>query len=116
LIKARCQVVWKASANESKWKQSFYYMGQYYRDIFARIGGLRLDSAERAEWEDKLVARTPLFSSAVAHKPYPLALLEEYVEITRKVCGRAEKSRGMGRALASIPLLRERCESVGVDL
>lgn len=116
LIKARCQVVWKASANDSKWKQSFYFMGQYYRDILASLGGLRLDHADRAEWEEKLEARTPLFSSAVAHKPYPLALLEEYVDITRKVCGRAQRARGMGRTLASIPLLKNRCEAVGIDL
>ncbi len=115
LIKARCQFVWKTAANDSKWKQSFYFMGQYYRDFVAQVSGLKIGAEYRASLDEKLEPRSPLFASAVAHKPYPLALLEEYVEITKRVCSRSKSSRGVGRAVASIPLLKERCNEVGVS-
>ena len=115
LIKARCQFVWQTAQNASKWKQSFYYLGQYYRDFMSQVYGLNLDQASRAEWREKVEAKSPMFASAVAHKPYPLALLEEYVEITKRVCERTKTST-VGRAIASLPLLQERCKAIGSSL
>jgi hypothetical protein len=92
LVRARCGMVWKAMADGEKWKRSFYYLGQHYRDFLDRLTRLEPGSAEMKRWKERLDPRTPIFSSAMAQKPYPLALLEEYLELTRKICSRSPAS------------------------
>jgi hypothetical protein len=115
LVKARCQFVWNTSQNKSRWKQSFYFLGQYYHEFMRSVVSLKVNDKTKNDWADRVEARSPMFSSAVAHKPYPLALLQEYVDITHKVCNRAKASQ-IGRSISSVSLLTERCQAVGVDL
>lgn len=111
LIKARCQYVWKLEKDESRWKRSFYQLGQYYRSFVKAWLGTQPADDHRREWAEKLERRSPIFSSAAAHKPYPVALLEEYLEVTRIICERAVRSPA-GRSLASMSALRDRCRSL----
>ena len=107
LIKARCQFVWKTENDPSRWKRSFYQLGNYYHQFRALLKG---DSEDL-----KLETKSPMFASAVAHKPYPLALLEEYVQITKTICERARKlqsSNAIARSLASTAKLDQRCRAV----
>ena len=63
----------------------------------------------------RVEARSPQFSSAVAHKPYPVALLEEYLQITQGICNRA-RNNALTRKIASAgaaDLLDERCKDIG---
>jgi hypothetical protein len=115
LVKARCQFVWNTAQDHSRWNKSFYYLGQYYREFMKNVVSLNVPEQAKNDWLEKVEARSPMFSSAVAHKPYPLALLEEYVEITHKVCDRAKASL-LGRSISSVSLLKERCMGVGVEL
>ncbi len=115
VIRARCQFVWQTASDHSRWTKSFYQMGQHYREFMKTLARLGSLSNRKTDWENKVEPKSPLFSSAVAHKPYPLALLEEYVDITSQICERSKKS-GVNRKIASLPLLAERCKSVGVDL
>jgi hypothetical protein len=101
LIKARCQFVWNTADNESKWKQSFYQVGQYYRQFTSMVRGMDMNL--------KVEAKSPIFASAVAHKPYPLALLEEYIDITKRIC---EKNRKI--ASEAVSVLEERCRAVSL--
>lgn len=117
LIRARCRFVWQTARDESKWKRSFYQLGHYYRDFLKQVAGLRLEMDESEKLSRPMEPRSAMFHSAVAHKPYPLALLEEYVQITKKIC---ERSQGaglarLGRTLSAIGLTR-RCQAVGVEL
>ncbi|MBS1958911.1 MAG: hypothetical protein JST80_05515 [Bdellovibrionales bacterium] len=111
LIKARCQYVWKLENDNSKWKKSFYQLGQYYHNFIRALNATKPDYREVAEWNEKLEAKSPMFSSAAAHKPYPVALLEEYLEVTKIVCDRAMKSR-IGRGIASFTAFEERCKAI----
>ncbi len=99
LIKARCQYVWKTENDPGRWKHSFYQLGQYYQQFVSLIRG-------KAD-QFKVETKSPLFASAVAHKPYPLALLEEYVDITRTICNRAKNN-----PLVRITKLDQRCKEI----
>jgi hypothetical protein len=114
LIRARCSASWRGENEHSKWIQSFYNLGHYYSDFLDELKGLKLEPSRFGRWKQKVQNKSPLFSSAVTHKPYPLALLEEYVEITRKVCGRAKEA--FSRSPASVRELHTRCETVGMGL
>ncbi len=92
LVRARCGMVWKAMADGEKWKRSFYYLGQHYRDFLERLTRLDPGPVELKWWKDHIDPKTPVFTSAMAQKPYPLALLEEYLELTRKICSRSPAS------------------------
>ena len=122
-IKARCQFAWQNEDNASRWNHSFYYLGEYYRRFLQRLGGLNEDRQTKSAWSGTVEARSPLFSSAVAHKPYPLALLEEYLEITATICKRANLNSGTtnktARDLASVSApgaggvsLAHRCQAI----
>jgi hypothetical protein len=100
LIKARCQFVWNTVENPTAWKKSFYFLGQYYREFMKSAQNLNDATSTKGEWLRQIQAKSPVFFSAVAHKPYPLALLEEYVAITHKVCDRA-KAKVLSRTVAS---------------
>ncbi len=89
LVRARCGMVWKAMADGQKWKKSFYYLGQHYRDFLERLTRLDPGPVELKWWKERIDPRTPVYTSAMAQKPYPLALLEEYLELTRKICSRS---------------------------
>ncbi|MBC7398013.1 MAG: hypothetical protein H7333_11270 [Bdellovibrionales bacterium] len=115
LIVARCQFVWKTAEDEVKWRQSFYFLGQHYRDFLKSVTQMNLSEEKKEAWFKKVDTRSPMFASAVAHKPYPLALLEEYVDITTKICEKTKAARS-GRVIATLALLTERCNSVGVSL
>lgn len=99
LIAARCRTVWKLEKDETTWKKSFYQLGRHYRAFVQEWLATRPQEESVEAWKEKLAARTPLFSSASAHKPYPVALLEEYIEITRTICARALGSPARCRAL-----------------
>jgi hypothetical protein len=99
LIKARCQYVWNNENNQSKWKQSFYQVGQHYRQFMSMVANMKLDL--------KVESKTPIFASAVAHKPYPLALLEEYIDITQRICRSNRKI-----ASEAMNVLESRCQSI----
>ncbi len=92
LVRARCGMVWKAAADSEKWKRSFYYLGQHYRDFLERLTRLDPGPVELKWWKDHIDPRTPVFTSAMAQKPYPVALLEEYLELTKKICSRSPAS------------------------
>jgi len=100
LIQTRCQFVWDTEANAAKWTQSFYQLGQYYQQFVSMIS--------RTDEDLKVSAKSPIFSSAVAHEPYPLALLEEYIDVTRRLCARNRKI-----ASEALSELADRCRSVG---
>jgi hypothetical protein len=116
LVKARCEYAWKSAEEPSKWIRSFYNLGQFYSDFISRVSQLKISEGEKTRWRNQTGLRSPLYSSAVAHKPYPLALLEEYIEITRKVCDKAKIQNGVSRAIASLASLNDRCQKVGVIL
>ncbi len=104
LIQARCSSVWKASVEPAAWIESFYHLGRHHGDFVDWLRQLGLPGLQGHGWSRKVAAKSPLFSSAVTHKPYPLALLEEYVEITKKVCGRRPASvprRSVGSSAGS---------------
>ena len=109
LIKARCQYVWQTESDSKKWKHSFYYLGQYYQEFLAVLEQIK--EPEAKGWDQKIEVKSPLFSSAVAHKPYPLALLEEYVSITRTICEKSLKTK-VGRKIASLADLQSRCHAM----
>ena len=111
LIKARCQYVWKTGSDQEKWNRSFYYLGQYYHQFMSSIRGMGGNFKSSFNGPMVVEAKSPMFSSAVAHKPYPMALLEEYVEITRTVCNRA-KTNSLARKIASLGLLEQRCHGI----
>ncbi len=92
LIQARCSSAWRASVEPAGWIQSFYNLGRHHGDFLGWLQELGLPGLEGRGWRRHVGQKSPLFSSAVTHKPYPLALLEEYVEITKKVCGRRPAS------------------------
>jgi hypothetical protein len=100
LIKARCQFVWNTAENQTAWKKSFYFLGQYYHEFMKSAQNLNDGPSSKSNWLRQIQAKSPVFFSAVAHKPYPLALLEEYVAITHKVCDRA-KAKVLSRTVAS---------------
>lgn len=114
LIKARCQVVWNKSSDEASWKETFYQMGHHYHEFLNRVAQLKVTDQETKSWAKKIQAKSPLFSSAVSKKPYPLALLEEYIDITQSICAKIDSSF-LGRSIASVQLLKNRCQSVSAD-
>jgi hypothetical protein len=115
LIKVRCQFVWESESNPSRWTQSFYFLGHYYREFMKNVLDLNVSESAKQDWLSKIDRKAPIFSSAVAHKPYPVALLEEYVSITHDVCNRAHSS-ALSRSIASLSLLKQRCSSVGIEI
>lgn len=113
LIRARCASVWRAAAEPARWIDTFYQLGHHYWDFMHALSGLGLDQARLARWKRRLKARSPLFSSAVTHKPYPLALLEEYIDMTRKVCAHVKNTPA--RDPASGARFEGRCEALGLE-
>lgn len=109
VIKARCQFAWKSAVDSNAWKKSFYQLGSYYQQFMKTVGKMKLVL--------QVEPMTPLFSSAVTHKPYPVALLEEYIQITKTICERA-RSTALGRQVASLSTglgmsgLENRCNTV----
>jgi len=85
LIKARCKFVWTAEKDETLWKKTFYHLGRYSSLFRARLGSVNSDEEKNKEITRIVQSKDPMFTSAAANKPYPLALLDEYVEITRKI-------------------------------
>jgi hypothetical protein len=116
LIKARCIAAWKSKDEPLKWVKNFYNLGHFHDDFVSTVNTLSLTTEERARWRGQIGIRSPMFSSAVTHKPYPLALLEEYIQITRQVCEKAKERVRSGRGLASESPLFGRCDTVGVRL
>ncbi len=116
LLKARCLSAWKSKDEPLKWVKNFYNLGHFHNDFISTVNTLSLTSEERVRWRGQVGIRSPMFSSAVTHKPYPLALLEEYIQITRQVCEKARDRVRSGRNLASESPLFGRCDTVGVRL
>jgi hypothetical protein len=121
-MKARCELVWRILPESKRWAESFYHLGHYFQDFHQVLAELKLTSKEKRDWSGRMRTRSPLFSSAVTHKPYPLALLEEYIEITRKVCERAKLRRSLERTPASRSndgleiAMSNRCNAVGIGI
>jgi hypothetical protein len=107
LIKARCKFVWHAEKDETLWKKSFYHLGKYSRFFLNKLVSINHDQQKNEEMIGKVQTRDPLFTSATANKPYPLALLDEYVEITKKICNR---SQGKKNSSMVDKTLEERCQ------
>ena len=113
LIKARCQYVWKTEKDQNQWKLSFYHLGKQFALFHSKLNSVNADQDKNTEISKMVKAKDPLFTSAAANKPYPLALLDEYVEITQKICNKSQE-----RKVASIssPLdstaMDERCQSL----
>lgn len=116
LVKARCVAAWKSKDEPLKWVKNFYSLGHFHDDFVSTVSTLNLTTEERIRWRGQVGTRSPMFSSAVTHKPYPLALLEEYIQITRQVCEKAKDRVRSGRSLASESPLFGRCDTVGVRL
>lgn len=116
LVKARCVAAWKSKDEPLKWVKNFYNLGHFHDDFVSTVSTLNLTTEERIRWRGQVGTRSPMFSSAVTHKPYPLALLEEYIQITRQVCDKAKERVRAGRSLASESPLFGRCDTVGVRL
>ncbi len=117
LIKARCKFVWNAEKDESLWKKSFYHLGRYSRFFVNRLSSVNRNRQKNSEIIEKVQSRDPMFTSATANKPYPLALLDEYVEITKKICNRSQnqnKNQAQNRKVSSTSdkTLEERCHSL----
>ena len=53
---------------------------------------------------------TPLFISSTGDAPYPLALFEEYQELTKQACRNAERRIASSREGKSKILIRKRCQ------
>jgi len=104
LIKARCQFVWNTEKNNDQWVQSFYHLGRYQKHFSEKLNLVNADVEKNEELNSILESKDPMFTSAAANKPYPLALLDEYVEITRKICKRSSNP------------LEERCQSLSSAL
>jgi hypothetical protein len=116
LVKARCVAAWKSKDEPLKWVKNFYNLGHFHDDFVSTVSTLNLTTEERIRWRGQVGTRSPMFSSAVTHKPYPLALLEEYIQITRQVCEKAKDRIRSGRSLASESPLFGRCDTVGVRI
>lgn len=116
LLKARCLSAWKSKDEPLKWVKNFYNLGHFHNDFMSTVNTLNLTYDEKLRWRGQVGTRSPMFSSAVTHKPYPLALLEEYIQITRQVCDKAKERIHSGRSLASESPLFGRCDTVGVRL
>jgi hypothetical protein len=104
LIKARCQFVWNTEKRPEQWLHSFYHLGRYHRVFEDKLESISSDVEKNMEITEILETKDPMFTSAAANKPYPLALLDEYVEITRKICSRKSNP------------LEERCQSLSSAL
>ena len=115
-IRARCSFAWEEGEDRSHWIRSFYDLGNFYSEFNSILSGLRIPASEKSRWGRATRPRTPLFASAVTHKPYPLALLEEYLQITRKVCGRAKARGSASRDPAMESPLGQRCGVLGIAL
>ncbi len=105
MVKARCQLVWNMEGDEVKWKRSFYQLGQYYEDFMGMVSRLKMDRTRKMDWAQEIEPKSPMFASAVTHKPYPLALLEEYLQVTEKIC-----QNGIRSVITSA--LNQRCTSI----
>lgn len=116
LIKARCQYVWKTENNQNLWKLSFYHLGKQL-DLFRnKLNSINVDQVKRDIIARMVQPKDPMFTSAAANKPYPLALLDEYVEITQKIC-----NKSFQRRIATVPTpatvaMEERCQSLSSAL
>ena len=110
LIKARCQFVWKTGKDSNLWKLSFYYLGNQYGLFAAKLKSMNSDQGKKDEISRIIQTKDPMFTSAAANKPYPLALLDEYLEITQKIC-----SKSTARSVASISNKAVRAENTTMD-
>ncbi len=125
LIKARCQYVWKTENNQDQWKLSFYHLGKYFSVFRSKLDSMNTDDDKREAIEKIVQMKDPMFTSAAANKPYPLALLDEYMEITKKICNKSQERKlasvvaraAAGNADAPIHTeMDERCQSLSSAL
>ncbi len=119
LIKARCQYVWKTEKDQNQWKLSFYHLGKYFSLFHAKLNSVKGDQAKNNQIAKIVQPKDPMFTSAAANKPYPLALLDEYVEITQKICSKTQQrkiaSAGTAEKAATLSM-NERCQSLSSAL
>ena len=119
LIKARCQYVWKTEKTPDQWKLSFYHLGKHFALFHSKLNSINVDKDKNTEISKMVKAKDPLFTSAAANKPYPLALLDEYVEITQKICSKSQQrnvaSVGVTEEVVTTPM-DERCQSLSSAL
>jgi len=115
LIKARCQFVWKTEKDENLWTLSFYHLGKQFDLFNSKLRSTKSDPAKEEALTKIVQAKDPMFTSAAANKPYPLALLDEYVEITQKICHKSLE-RKIAEAPSSASPMDERCQSLSSAL
>jgi hypothetical protein len=118
LIKARCQFVWKSQKDEDQWKLSFYHLGKQFALFRSRLNSVNSDQDKKDSISKIIQTKDPLFTSAAANKPYPLALLDEYVEITKKICNKSQERKlaSVQNAVAPNTQMDERCQSLSSAL
>lgn len=118
LIKARCQYVWKTENHPDQWKLSFYHLGKHFALFHSKLNSINTDQEKNHSISKIVQAKDPLFTSAAANKPYPLALLDEYVEITQKICNKTQQRKiaSVGVAGAASTSMDERCQSLSSAL
>ena len=118
LIKARCQFVWKSQKDEDQWKLSFYHLGKQLALFRSRLNSVNSDQDKKDSIAKIIQAKDPLFTSAAANKPYPLALLDEYVEITKKICNKSQERKlaSAQNAVVVNTQMDERCQSLSSAL
>jgi hypothetical protein len=116
LIKARCQYVWKTEKNLDQWKQSFYHLGKHYALFHSKLNSINSDSEKNSAITKIVQMKDPLFTSAAANKPYPLALLDEYVEITQKICNNSQRRKIASVDVPASAQMDERCQSLSSAL
>lgn len=120
LIKARCQFVWKTENNQNQWKLSFYHLGRYLTMFRNKLDSINADKDKNEDLTKIVLPKDPMFTSAAANKPYPLALLDEYVEITQKICNRTQErkiaSAKAGEDANAATPMDERCQSLSSAL
>ena len=115
LIKARCQFVWKTEKDMNQWKLSFYHLGKSFAHFNEELRATKPDPQKQNLLSRIIQAKDPMFTSAAANKPYPLALLDEYVEITQKICTKTLQRKIASNSVAgntTAAAMDERCQSL----
>lgn len=117
LIKARCQYVWKTEKDQNQWKLSFYHLGKHFALFQSKLNSVHAENDQIKNISKMVQSKDPLFTSAAANKPYPLALLDEYVEITQKICNKSkERKLASVQATSNPTAMDERCQSLSSAL
>jgi hypothetical protein len=96
--------------NTERVKRDFYRVGKWNAELTKKLG-------EEMPLFPLLSSRTPKLYSSTGHAPYPVALLQEFEQITRIACENtrkrtaAVKEQGRTPASSALEFLSSRCGS-----